>query len=226
MEGVEYILKRMSNVESLHLVSATPMSCVGILLAAGEGQRFAQQAPGADKLMTRLADGRYVAETSAANLHRSVDWVVAVVRPGRPALRACLEMSGCHVLETELASQGMGASLAAAAHYLLTRDPEQLPAVVVALADMPWIRRDTYEKVKAALHEAPVVAPVRHGRRGHPVGFRATCLPELASLSGDQGARGLFDRHPVQWFDVNDDGVLHDVDVPADLVGPQDLDSL
>ncbi|MEQ4618206.1 MAG: nucleotidyltransferase family protein [Corticimicrobacter sp.] len=209
----------MSDVESPHPVSTVPLPCVGILLAAGEGQRFAQQMPGADKLLARLADGRYVAETSATNLHRAVDWVLAVVRPGKPALRACLEMSGCHVLETEQARQGMGASLAAAAHYLQARNPEHLPAVVVALADMPWICPDTYEKVKAALHDAPVAVPVRHGRRGHPVGFRASCLPELAALSGDQGARGLFDRYPVQWVDVNDDSVLHDIDVPADLAG-------
>lgn len=202
------------------------MPCVGVLLAAGEGQRFARQAPGADKLMARLPDGRYVAEASAANLHQAVDWVVAVVRPGRPALRACLEMSGCHVLETEQACQGMGASLAAVAHYLLARDPTWQASIIVALADMPWIHPDTYRKVRTALHGAPVAAPVSKGQRGHPVGFRTTCLPELASLSGDQGARGLFDRHPVQWVDVDDDGVLQDIDVPTDLAGAPELDSL
>jgi molybdenum cofactor cytidylyltransferase len=71
-----------------------------------------------------------------------------------------------------------------------------------------------------ALEQGAVIAAPFHGdRRGHPVGFCASLRNELLALDGDVGARGTLDRHSnhITRVDVDDEGVLLDVDTPEDL---------
>ncbi|MGB3436415.1 nucleotidyltransferase family protein, partial [Achromobacter sp.] len=157
-----------------------------------------------------------VAVASARALRAAVDLVVAVVRPGSAVLAGLLQAEDCRVLETDRAGEGMGASLAAAAQYLQGL-PGTPAAVLVALADMPWIRRTSLESVLDALRHAPMAAPSYQGQRGHPVGFRVELLPQLAALSGDEGARRLLKQPGLQLVPVADPGVLRDVDTPSDL---------
>jgi len=206
----------MANVSSVYPYPG-PLR-VGILLAAGQGSRYAAQRPGADKLLASLPQGACVAVASARALRAAVDLVVAVVRPGSAVLAGLLQTEDCRVLEADRAGEGMGASLAAAAQYLQGL-PGTPAAVLVALADMPWIRRASLESVLDALRHAPMAAPSYQGQRGHPVGFRAELLPQLAALSGDEGARRLLQQPGLQRVPVPDPGVLRDVDTPADLDG-------
>jgi molybdenum cofactor cytidylyltransferase len=193
---------------------------VGVLLAAGLGTRFAAADPaGGSKLLAPLPDGRPVALAAAQQLLAATSRVLAVVRPGNEALAALLRQAGCEVLQAEAAERGMGASLAAAAtHLLQERPPLDVPAaILVALADMPWIRQDTLARLVVLSRRYAVTAPVHLSRRGHPVGFSAALLPELALLDGDTGARSVVAKHPVHAMACDDPGVLRDVDTPADL---------
>ncbi|WP_050483332.1 NTP transferase domain-containing protein [Bordetella bronchiseptica] len=200
-----------------------PAPCVGILLAGGQGRRFAAASGGQDKLLARLADGTAVAVRAAAALREATDAVVAVVRPESAALAALLRGQGCHVLESEQAREGMGASLAAAASFLLAGPvpdmPQRADVCLVALADMPWVRRDTLSAVRAAACADGITVPVHQGRRGHPVAFGRSLWGELAALRGDVGARELLRRHRVAAVEVDDPGVAADVDTPGDLAG-------
>ncbi len=64
-----------------------------------------------------------------------------------------------------------------------------------------------------------IAAPAYRGERGHPVGFARRFLDELSALHGDQGAKELIAEHPdwVTLYEVDDPGVLRDVDRPSDL---------
>ena len=55
------------------------------------------------------------------------------------------------------------------------------------------------------------------GRRGHPVGFSAELYSELVRLSGDDGARRVMARYPAHGEELDDPGVLLDIDTAADL---------
>ena len=91
---------------------------------------------------------------------------------------------------------------------------------LVALADMPWITPATIARVAAAVADgALLAAPFHAGERGHPVGFGAACYAQLAALTGDEGAKSVIAAHRdrVARIDVDDRGVLRDVDAPADL---------
>lgn len=208
------ILMIMSNVPSVYPYLASPSA--GILLAAGQGSRYAAQRPGADKLLASLPQGPCVAVASARRLRAAVDSVVAVVRPGNAALAALLRAEDCRVIEADPAGEGMGTSLATAARHLLAL-PGTPRAVLVALADMPWIRHASMAGVLDALQHAPMAAPSHRGQRGHPVGFRADLLPRLALLSADEGARRLLGQPGLRLVEVDDPGVLLDIDTPADL---------
>ena len=191
------------------------MRIVGILLAAGEGSRF-----GGDKLLASIASYRAHATTpvgvmAARNLVATLPDSIAVVRPRDTALAAALSAAGMNTTLCENAADGMGASLACGVAAAADAD-----GWVIALADMPWIRSATIRLVADAIAAgADIAAPSLRGARGHPVGFARVHREALMSLRGDTGARALIDRNAkrVKWIDVDDDGVLRDVDTVKDL---------
>lgn len=185
---------------------------VGILLAAGASTRFK-----ANKLLHPLPDGTPIAVAAARNLRAALDRVVAVVRPDVPELARALAGAGAEVTICPDAAAGMGHSLAHA--IALTSHAR---GWIVALADMPFVAPDTIRRVAAALLDgAGLAAPAYRGSRGHPVGFAAPYREDLAALSGDAGARGVLerDRARIRVVEVEDPGVLRDIDTPGDLGG-------
>jgi molybdenum cofactor cytidylyltransferase len=183
---------------------------VGILLAAGASTRFK-----ANKLLHPLPDGTPIAVAAARNLREALDRVVAVVRPGVPELARALSGAGVEVTICPDAAAGMGHSLAHA--IALT---SHAGGWIVALADMPFVAPDTIRRVSETLQDgADLAAPAYRGERGHPVGFAATYREDLAALTGDAGAREVLgrDRARMRVVEVDDPGVLRDIDTPEDL---------
>jgi molybdenum cofactor cytidylyltransferase len=184
---------------------------VGILLAAGRGERF-----GGAKLLATIGSGEFIGVMACRNLLSVLPRVVAVVRPDDAALAAALGAAGARVVRCANADAGMGASLACGVQA--TRDAA---GWIVALGDMPWIESSTIARVAGAIADgAAVAAPFHRGERGHPVGFGAACLAALAALTGDDGAKSVVAAHrdSLAKIDVDDAGTLRDVDRPADLV--------
>lgn len=183
----------------------------GLLLAAGRGRRF-----GGAKLLARLPDGRPIARAALEALAPAVDCVYAVVRPDDATLTALLATAGARVLPCPTADAGLGASLAWG-----VGQTAHAAGWLILPADMPWLTPATTQAVAAKLAtQGGIVAPCYRGRRGHPVGFDRRFLAELASLSGDLGARGIIERHRacLRLIDTDDAGVVRDVDQPADLL--------
>jgi molybdenum cofactor cytidylyltransferase len=85
---------------------------------------------------------------------------------------------------------------------------------------MPWIAPETIAAVARSLEAgASIVAPSYRGQRGHPVAFGAGYRAALLALDGDRGARELVQdaKSSLELVEVDDPGVLRDVDAPADL---------
>ncbi|APA87507.1 nucleotidyltransferase family protein [Paraburkholderia sprentiae WSM5005] len=184
----------------------------GVLLAAGVGSRFDPHGL-RNKLLAPLPDGTPVAHEAAHRLLRVVTRVVAVVRPGSDALARALNDAGCDVVFAASAGRGMGSSLAAGIDA-----SDDAEGWIVALADMPRIALPTIEAVARALgNGAPLVAPFYDGQRGHPVGFGSGHRDALLALDGDTGAKALLSSHALTRIDVDDPGILRDVDTPEDL---------
>jgi len=186
---------------------------VGLLLAAGSASRF-----GSDKLQHPLPHGVAIAVQSARHLKSEVPRVVAVVRPGADGTARALGAEGCEIAVCERAAEGMGASLACA-----VRAAGEADGYLVALADMPFVRRTSIAAVREALEKgALVAAPYFRTRRGHPVGFAGRLHGELVALAGDEGAKRVLEAHAagLTKVPVGDPGVIRDIDRPADLAPP------
>ncbi len=174
----------------------------------------------------RHTTGDVVATRACDALMAACGAVVAVVRPGAGVLGERLTAHGATVVTCESADLGMGHSLAAAAAAAVQRFA---PAAVAILpADMPWLAPGTAAALVAAWREAAragrgasaIVAPRCGARRGHPVIVGAAHFDALLALRGDRGARDILEAHPVDWVDVDDPGILRDVDTPEDLQRP------
>lgn len=188
----------------------------GILLAGGASVRF-----GADKLLEPVDGDTPMAVTAARHLLQGVDAAVAVVRPGRSELAERLRATGCRVVICPGSREGMGVSLAAG----VRATPIDAAGWIVALGDMPWIAPDSVRQVARAIREgARAAAPCYRGSRGHPVGFAAVLRADLQRLQGDRGARDILRRESARLvqIEIDDPGVLRDVDTPADLAGAGD----
>lgn len=189
------------------------MHTVGILLAAGRGRRFDPSGV-QDKLLQRLPDGDLVVVASARHLLEVFPRVIAVVPPADRGVAAALRALGCEVTVCPQADTGMGASLA---HAIAASTPDA-QAWVIALGDMPFVEPATLRALCAALAGgAEIAVPRFEGKLGNPVGFSAAHLPALLALSGDEGARRIVRGSPVVEVQVDDAGILRDIDTAADL---------
>jgi molybdenum cofactor cytidylyltransferase len=183
-----------------------------LLLAAGSGSRF-----GSDKLRHALPHGVPIAVQALRHLKASVPEVIVVVRPGGETL-----FEGENVVVCPNADEGMGASLACAAHAAAQSHPGA-DGYVIALGDMPFVRPATIAAVREALAAgAPLAAPYWRARRGHPVALSKIYFADLLALRGDEGARKLLagNAQKLVKIPVGDPGILRDIDTPTDLLPP------
>jgi len=193
------------------------LECHAILLAAGRGERFDPSGE-RHKLLQTLADGQNVITHSARQLLSVFPHSVAVVAQDAKVIQENLTQLTLPFCIGENSRDGMANSLVTALREL----PSTCDAVVIALADMPFVSVATLQKIRAALEQgAGIVVPTYQGQRGNPVGFSIKYLPQLLSLQGDRGARQLLQTYPVTEIDVPDAGILRDIDVPADLIAPK-----
>jgi molybdenum cofactor cytidylyltransferase len=189
----------------------------GVLLAAGYSTRF-----GSNKLLHPLPAGSPdagvpIALAAARRFVEALPDSIAVIRPRAQRLGKLLRDAGCTIVVCKNASEGMGVSLAEG-----VRAAADARGWVVALADMPFLMPETIRVVAKALSDgAAIAAPAYRGERGHPVGFARRFFEELSALRGDAGAREILRKHPdsIALYDVDDRGVLRDIDEPSDLEG-------
>ena len=101
-------------------------------------------------------------------------------------------------------------------------DDASVSTIVSALGDhvMPTVRAETVGRVLEAfrLTRAPIVRSTHHQQHGHPVIFGASIFGELRRADPAVGATSVVKAHAGSVIDVevDDPGVLRDVDTPED----------
>jgi molybdenum cofactor cytidylyltransferase len=121
---------------------------------------------------------------------------------------------------------GMGSSLAFGARQIIARAEEDevgWDAVLICLGDLPGLRAAAIERILEAAEAGrmpdQIVVPTFEGRRGHPVLFGRAFWPDLAALSGDEGAKGVIEAagDRVTFVEMADDAILLDLDTPENM---------
>ena len=182
------------------------MDVVAVVLAAGGGTRFA----GATHKLLAEIDGRSVHEHAVAAVVAAEIGRVVVVT-GAVALALPDEVIVAH---NPLWSQGQATSLRTGidAAAVLGAD-----AVVVGLADQPFVPADAWRAVAGAPPEWPIVVATYDGRRGpNPVRLHRSTWSSLP-VAGDEGARGLIRGNPSLVREVPCSGSPADIDTLEDL---------
>lgn len=206
-------------------------TCFGILLAAGKGRRFdasGQQ----NKLLALLPSGMTVAQSSAKNLLSVLPHSTVILPAENPIeeksvknhhhLIQIFKEQACQInrLPQHFNHNEMSASLI----FGLQQLPSYCAYFIIALADMPYVKPESILAIANALSNgADIAVPVYEGKRGNPVGFSRRYLPELLTLSGDQGARSIIKKYPITEVIVNDVGILLDIDEAKDIVETKDI---
>lgn len=184
-----------------------------LVLAAGRGSRFAGSR---HKLSQDLGTGSVLGQTIVRAIESRLPVVVVTTEPLVGEAARWVARRDVVVLP-EVGSAGpgllgMGYSIAAG----VSARP-QAGGWLVLPGDMPLVEPATMVAVARSLAQNAVVYAQYRGRRGHPVGFSAELFSELVQLTGDEGARRVMARYPSLGLEVDDPGVLVDVDTLADL---------
>jgi molybdenum cofactor cytidylyltransferase len=168
-----------------------------------------------DKRVASLASGRTVLEQTIWHCAEAGLEVLMVVGPDDHVLTEGFAQQGINIRINPNAADGIGSSLAAGASSL-----GDAAGVLVVLGDMPYVKPATLRILAdKLLAGAGIVRPLYRQRPGNPVGFSSQYYPFLTALSGDRGGRDILLENPADVFDIDveDDGVIRDIDYPADL---------
>lgn len=97
--------------------------------------------------------------------------------------------------------------------------PKATEGVIVFLVDHPAVSSQTVSTLLRHAGSADIVVPAYRGRRGHPVFFSNRVMAEIMRLRRDQGVNTLVRSDParVREIQVEDPGILCDIDTPEDL---------
>lgn len=187
-----------------------------VLLAAGGGTRFGGPT---HKLLADLGDGSTVA-AAAIDHAVAADVGDVIVVTGAVDLT---HLGAAHPAVTILRhagwADGQASSLQAA---IAEAERRAVNAVVVGLADQPFIDPDAWRRVAAGT--APISVATYAGRRRNPVRLDRSIWP-LLPATGDEGARSLLQMRPDLVEEVPCPGSPADIDTLEDLESWQNRSS-
>jgi molybdenum cofactor cytidylyltransferase len=94
--------------------------------------------------------------------------------------------------------------------------PADADGVLFTLVDHPAVASTTIARLLDA-GAPPLRIPRCNGQRGHPIRISKSLIPELLALPAGSSAREIITRHArdIAYIDVEDPGILADVDDPA-----------
>ena len=189
------------------------MRAVAVVTAAGSAERF-----GGKKLLTPIDGEPLLDHTIRALLEGGVAEVIVVV--GRDA-RAELERDVNAMLDPRVRpvenpdpSRGMFSSIQEGVAQA------QGDTILVMPGDMPFVSAETVRAVIEAYARKPgIVSPRYRGKRGHPVALPASLRDEIRAASPRATLHDVIHAHMTMRVDVDvdDRGIVRDVDRPEDL---------
>ena len=183
----------------------------GIVLAAGASRRMGEPKP-------LLQAGETTFLERAVKLLRDAGcgYVIAVVNNEDDWTVRLADTSGAAVVINDDPNSEQIDSLRLGIANL----PDGYDGVLVLPVDFPRVQLQTVQKLVGEFgkQRAAILNPSCRGEAGHPVLFSRDVVTELMHPDLPDGARTVIDKHQddARTIDVDDEGVLIDIDTPAD----------
>lgn len=187
------------------------MKLGAVIVAAGAGTRMG----GAAKALL-TAHGRTYLEAivETARSLGLADGVVVIGPPYGDAIAGHARGLGLRVAVNGDPARGMASSIAIGFAALAEGDAD---AAWLWPVDHPAVRADSLARLVAAKQQHAVAQPRFEGRGGHPPLIDRELWPRLAGCASiDGGARAVIAAADVVAVELDDAGVVRDVDTPDD----------
>lgn len=180
----------------------------GVLLAAGSASRY-----GSAKQLLPIDGEPMVRRAALAALHSGARLLV-VTGAHAAAVEAALAGLPLELLHNPDWEQGMGGSIGCAFRHIGLSSSASL----VLLADQPRVGADELLRLIDAGQRMPgrIIAADHGTLLGPPCLFPQRWYPELAALSGPQGARRLLQKHAAEVESLPLPQATADIDTPED----------
>jgi molybdenum cofactor cytidylyltransferase len=197
------------------------MKCFGIIPAAGQSLRMGSQ----HKLLLPWNKVTVIDQVLLAWTESHADRVVVIVRKDDVQLqKACRRWPNADLVIPEEDPPDMKSSIQLGLqHIAAAYDPGESDRWMVAPADLPTLTAELVNRVIEASSDSDSVVVPRFGeRRGHPVTFPWSLVPEVFKLCAAQGINSLTVADCVQWLDLPADDHPADIDTPAEYMRLRD----
>lgn len=167
------------------------------------------------------AEGRAVGRTFVRRIldtlrEGGVAEAVVVIRPEDAALADEIAASGFgRAVTNARADLGQLTSLLSGLEAV---DVPDVQGVLVTLVDVPLVTAATVRALcaRALLSPAQIVRAVHQARHGHPVIFKRALFDALRQADPAVGAKAVVRSATIEDVEVDDAGVVEDVDTPDD----------
>jgi CTP:molybdopterin cytidylyltransferase MocA len=180
----------------------------GLILAAGESRRM-----GSPKALLEF-QGETFLDRLIGLFARRCSPVIAVLGARKEFVRAGLRRAGeAIVVQNPDFALGQLTSMQCG----LRAVPAGAEGVLFSLVDHPGVTPAVIDSLLNSSAPAPLRIPRFDGRRGHPIWFSKSLIAEFLALPAGASAKEVVTRHAsgIAYIDVDDPGILADVDDPA-----------
>ena len=186
-----------------------------IVLAAGQSRRMGKR----NKLLEPV-DGEPMVRRAVRAAASAAGGRPVVVVTGHERAEVEASLAGFDVAFSHNPDYGAGISTSLARGVAALAPGVE--GAIVCLADMPGVRAEHLERLRAVFDPgagAAICVATRRGKRGNPVLFASRFFSEMCDVEGDVGARHLIGAYAdlVREVEMPDDGVLLDIDSPSAL---------
>jgi len=191
----------------------TGVRIAAIVLTGGKSERM-----GTPKALLRFRGSTFLARILSSIRSAEIETVVVVAGHHYAEIAAAFpQISITYNPNYEL---GMSTSVQTGLRAL----PTGVDGVLIFLVDHPLIVPETIRSLYQVLAPGRIILPVHKSRRGHPIVLASDLFDEVLALPPQLGLNSVVRRNHdrVLEVEVNDAGILQDVDTPeqyAKLIG-------
>jgi len=183
-----------------------------IILAAGQSKRMGQP-----KMLLPWGDETVISHVIATFRKAGAEDILVVTGGARERVEdAIFDLNVTTVFNEKFSEGEMLSSIQRGIKVL----KPQTQAILIGLGDQPQVQAGSVQKVCDAYREtkSKIIVPSFQMQRGHPWLVTRPLWDELLQLKSPNSPRDFLNTHhkDIQYVNVNDSGVLADLDTPED----------